>query len=251
MKKVYRYALYLICAVQLIFAVGFFYQLPFAVNVWPIANTSPLTFILIASFFAAAAASTLWATASHNDGALAGIGLDYFCILGPMSIYLLLLGNTAVGFIVGLGALFGLGLLGWSYSISVAPEPHLPTAVRISFIIFIIALFIVSTRLLLKTPNIMPWNVTPELSIMIGWMFFGAAIYFIYTLLKPSWRNAAGQLAGFLAYDLVLIGPLLSRLPTSAPEHRNSLIVYIIVVTYSGLLAIYYLFVNKITKVWG
>jgi hypothetical protein len=76
-------------------------------------------------------------------------------------------------------------------------------------------------------------------------MFVGAAIYFAYGLLRPSWVNAAGQLAGFLAYDVVLIVPFLMRLPTVAPELRFSLITYVVVVSYSGLLAIYYLFLHQ------
>jgi len=82
-------------------------------------------------------------------------------------------------------------------------------------------------------------------------MFLGAMTYFIYALVRPSWVNAAGQLAAFLAYDVVLIVPFLTRLPTVAPEHRISLIVYTLVVSYSGLLAIYYLFLHKPTRLWA
>jgi hypothetical protein len=80
-------------------------------------------------------------------------------------------------------------------------------------------------------------------------MFFGAATYFVYALMRPTWVNAAGQLAGFLAYDVVLIVPFLSRLPTAAPEHRIGLIIYTAVVIYSGLLAIYFLVIHKPTRV--
>jgi hypothetical protein len=38
--------------------------------------------------------------------------------------------------------------------------------------------------------------ITPELSVVIGWMFVGAALYFVYGLLRPSWLNSAGQLIG-------------------------------------------------------
>jgi hypothetical protein len=65
-----------------------------------------------------------------------------------------------------------------------------------------VALLIVSTRLIMKVPHSIPWMITPELSVVIGWMFFGAALYFAYGLLRPSWANAGGQMAGFLAYDL-------------------------------------------------
>ena len=92
-------------------------------------------------------------------------------------------------------------------------EIPLPGLVRWSFIVFIAALLVVSTRLLMQVPNVIPWKITPDLSLVIGWMFIGAAMYFAYGLLRPGWVNAAGQLAGFLAYDVALIVPFLQRLP--------------------------------------
>ena len=245
----------IIAAIQFFFAIAFFMQLPFAVNLWPFEGTTPLTFIFISSIFMAAAASTLWAAASENYGALAGIGLDYMGILIPVSILSFQLsassGNAqlmAYGIFCIFGVLFGLGLLLWSIRIHLDKTLPMPSMVRISFFIFIAALAIVSTRLILKVPDTIPWKITPELSVVIGSMFFGAAMYFVYALLRPSWLNSAGQLIGFLAYDVVLIVPFLTRLPTVMPEHRIGLTVYTIVVIYSGLLAIYYLFIHKPTR---
>ena len=79
-------------------------------------------------------------------------------------------------------------------------------------------------------------------------MFFGAVIYFLFRLFRPSWVNAAGQLIAFLAYDLVLIVPFLQRLPTVTREYRIGQIVYIAVLIFSGLLAIYYLFDHAPTR---
>ena len=248
--------MFLVCAVQFFLAIAFFLQLPFAVNLWPFPGTTPLTLIFISSIFAAAA-STLWVAASENYGALAGIGLDYFTILAPMSVLSFQLGAsssnpqlTTYGIVCAFGALFGIGLLLWSIRIPIDSMLPMPGLVRWSFVIFIIALLVVSTRLILKVPNVIPWTITPELSVVIGWMFFGAMTYFAYALLRPNWLNTAGQLVGFLAYDVVLIVPFLTRLPTTAPEHRIGLIIYTAVVTYSGLLAIYYLFIHKSTRVW-
>ena len=123
--------------------------------------------------------------------------------------------------------------------------------VEVNFIIFIVALLIVGGRLVLKVPNSIPWKITPELSVVMGWMFLGAAMYFVYGLLRPSWLNSTGQMIGFLAYDIVLIVPFLSRLPTTAPENQVGLIIYTLVVIYSGLLAFYYLFLHKPTRLWS
>ena len=258
MAKFVRYGLLLVCAVQFLLAAAFFFQLPFAVNLWPFPGTTPLTFIFVSSIFAAAAASTLWASASRNYGALAGIGLDYMAILAPMAVLTLQLGArsanspfTGYGIACVFGVLFGLALLLWSVRLPIAKSPPMPILVRWSFIIFIVALLVVSTKLLLKTPNVIPWTITPDLSLAIGWMFVGAAAYFAYGLLRPSWASSAGQLAGFLAYDVVLIVPFLVRLPNSQPDQRLGLGIYTAVVIYSGLLAVYFLFIHRSTRVFG
>ena len=256
MSRNFRAILFLICAVQTFFAVAFFFQWPWAVSLWPYPGTTPLTFIFVASIFAAAAASTFWATASQNYGALAGIALDYVIILVPVSIYSFQLAASGdnprlilYGFLCLLGVLFGLGLLRWSIRIPLDQTRPVPVLVRGSFVFFTIALVIVSTRLILQVPNAIPWTITPELSVLIGWMFVGAAAYFVYGFMRPSWANAGGQLAGFLAYDLVLIVPFLQRLPTTPPEFRPGLTIYTGVVVFSGLLATYYLFIHKPTRV--
>ncbi len=255
MTKVVRYFLLFISAVQFFLAIAFFLQWPFAVNLWPFQGTTPLTFIFISSIFAAAAVPTLWAAATENYAALAGIGLDYLTILAPVSILSFQLGAagsdpkmTAYGVACVFGALFGLALFLWSVRFPLDRTIPMPSLVRWSFIIFIIALLIVGGSLILKAPNIIPWAITPELSVVMGWMFLGAAIYFAYGLLKPGWLNSAGQMIGFLAYDIVLIVPFLTRLPTTAPERQLGLIIYTGVVIYSGLLALYYLFLHKPTR---
>jgi hypothetical protein len=50
MKKEYQYAFYLICAVQLIFAVGFSWQLPLAVNVWSLPDITPLPYLIVVTY---------------------------------------------------------------------------------------------------------------------------------------------------------------------------------------------------------
>jgi len=258
MTKIVRIILFIVCAVQFLLAIAFFIQLPQAVSLWPFSGTTPLTFIFISSIFAAAAASTLWVAATKHYGALAGIGLDYLIILAPLAIYSIQLGAksdnpglTNYGIACVFGALFGLVLFLWSVRIPMDTTLPMPGLVRWSFVIFIAALLVVSSQLIFQVPGIIPWKITPELSVVIGWMFMGAAAYFVYSLLRPSWVNSAGQLSGFLAYDVVLIIPFLTRLPTVAPENRTGLYIYTIIVIYSGLLAVYYLFINKTTRIWG
>lgn len=258
MKKAVRYLLFLVCGLQFLFALAYIVQFPLVVNLWPFPGTTPLTFIFVASIFAAAAASTLFAAGSGDYGTLAGIGLDYIGILLPLSVLSFRLGAdgvapdmTTYGVVCVFGALFGLGLFLWSFRIPIDNTLPMPGVVRWSFVLFIVALLIVSVRLILKIPNTIPWKITPELSVVMGAMFFGAALYFVYALIRPSWANSAGQLAGFLAYDVVLIVPFLTRLPATPPEHKLGLIIYTAVVTYSGLLAVYYLFIHGPTRLWA
>ena len=256
MSKGFRYFLFLISTAQFLFALAFFMQWPFVVNLWPFPGTTPLTYIFISSIFAAAALPTFWAAATENYGALSGIALDYLMILAPLAVYSLTLGASTgtsgismFGIACLVGVVFGLALLLWSIRFSMDQTPPMPALVRWSFVVFIIALLYVGIRMVLQEPNVIPWKVTPELSVVIGWMFLGAAVYFSYSLIRPSWINSAGQLLGFLAYDLVLIVPFITRLPTTAPEFKLGLTIYTTVVSYSGLLALYYLFLHKPTRV--
>jgi hypothetical protein len=127
----------------------------------------------------------------------------------------------------------------------------MPRLVRLSFILFVLALAVTGSQMASRVPNILPWAISAEVGVLYGWMFVGSASYFAYGLLRPSWHNSVGQLAGFLAYDLILIVPFAARLSSVSPQLRINLIVYIIVLGYSGLLAIYYLLVNRETRIFG
>jgi hypothetical protein len=257
MNRYFRYVMFIACGVQAFFAVAFIFQWPIARNLWPLSYTSQMTYIFIGSIFAAAAASTVWCLLAKEDGALAGVALDYFTIFTPMSIFVFQLASRSgsqklmtFGIVCVAGALFGLGLLLWSIRIPIRDPRPMPRLVRISFIIFIIGLIIAGGQLVLKFPSILPWQVNVDGQIIYGWMFLGAAAYFTYAVLRPSWHNSAGQLAGFLAYDVVLIVPFILMLPTVDPRWQLNLIIYTLVVAFSGLLAIYYLFINPATRVW-
>lgn len=253
MSRGIRLLLSAIALFQTFFAVAFYFQLPFATSLWPLPETTPLSHIFLASIFLAAAAATGWCVWVNSRGALAGIALDYIVIFVPLIVYLLqraaALENTS-GFVIalGVGVVFGGWMLIYSLRAPITDPRPMPRLVRWSFIVFTVALVIVGVSLTLKVPNVIPWRVTEDMSVVIGWMFLGAAAYFIYGLLRPSWLNTGGQLAGFLAYDIVLIVPFLQRLPGIAEEFRVSLIIYTVVVIYSGLLAIYYLFINPSTR---
>jgi len=84
---------------------------------------------------------------------------------------------------------------------------------------------------------------------MFGLVYLGAAVYFLHGYLRPRWGNAIGQLAGFLAYDLVLLAPLLERLGIVTGVRLTSLVVYLAVVLYSGALAVHHLLLAEPTRI--
>ncbi len=104
--------------------------------------------------------------------------------------------------------------------------------------------------LIFNRPNILPWSVSKEASVVYGWIFLGASVYFIFAVIKPTWDYAAGPLVGFLAYDVILILPFIQRFSDVPQNQYLSLIVYTFVVIYSAALAIYYLFIHSKTRFW-
>jgi len=251
-----RALLLAIAAVQVIFAVGFVFQVPTLTAVWPFAGTTPLSQTFIGSIFAAAAAATVWCAWAESDRGLVGIALDYLAILAPAAIISLVgaaggsgAGVAAFGVACLVGVVFGLWLLRRSLARPWRDPRPLPRLIRWSFAFFIVALVIAGGALAIQVPDIMPWTITPELSTLFGLMFLGAAAYFTFALVEPRWENAGGQLAGFLAYDVVLVLPFLQRLPTIPENLRINLVIYTAVVIASGVLAFWYLAIDRRTRI--
>lgn len=268
MDRVIRTVLWVVVATQAVLALGFVFGFAPAIGLWPFPGRTPLTNIFIGSIFAAAAAATAWCLVMRSDRGLAGIAIDYLTILVPFTVFSLaqVAGGApatppstdgasasiphvaAFGVASAAGAVVGLGLLRWSRSHPWRDPRPTPRLVRASFVVFVVALVIVSGLLIARVPGILPWPITPELSTLIGCMFIGASAYFAYGVVRPRWENAGGQLAGFLAYDIVLIVPFVVRLPTIEPGLLPNLVIYTGVVVYSGLLATWYLAFDPRTR---
>lgn len=255
MNRIIRLIMLIAALGQIIIAIGFFAQMEWTSVFWPFDYPESLSFIFMASIAGAAAASTLWCLYTREDAGFAGIGLDYIAIFGPLAIlsfqkYSRIPDKDFILIIVAgiAGVLFGIVLFAWSWRIPFRQTQPTPRPVRIAFGIFIVALLLVGTALALKTDNIMPWSLDDDASILYGWFFIGAALYFIYGLMRPVWGNGGGQLSGFLVYDLVLLVPFLLHFQTVKPALTINLIIYILVLVGSGALAFYYLFINPATR---
>ncbi|HLF78841.1 MAG TPA: hypothetical protein VJB57_15285 [Dehalococcoidia bacterium] len=252
-----RYAAPLAVSVVLaVLALIFALRLEIADDLWPVEPTGPLSFTLIGSFFASACVAMLWCLYVRQPGALFGLGLDYLTIFGVIAIFSFDLADgsnavvvLAVALASGACLLAATMLPALRFPITDArPQPRL---VRLSFYGSVVWLVAVGGALLLKVPDVLPWPLSDQLSVIAGSLFLGAGAYLGYSLLRPSWANTGGQLAAFLAYDVVLVYPLFTRIPDVAPKFRDNLLVYSFVIAYSGLLAIYYLFINPETRLFG
>src|SRR5215207_479998 len=108
----FRIFLYGVCAVQTFLAVAFILKLPFVVRAWPLQYTNTMSFVFIGSIFLAAAASTVWCLIVKQDGALAGVALDYMTIMIPVAILAFQIGRNQgmrnFGIASALSAVFGL-----------------------------------------------------------------------------------------------------------------------------------------------
>jgi hypothetical protein len=256
MSRYLQYGFMILGVIFLIFAVGFYFQMSWATNIWPWQD-GRLSYIFIASIMASIGMPILWIGWSGEWGAMAGGAINLGISYVGISVFLFQLysqtqNDRLLAYSLGCGmlALVNLGILFWSLRYPIHDSRQLPRLVQISFVVFTIVLLLVGSALILRSPTIFPWPLSPDTSVMFGWIFLGAAFYFIYAILNPSWHNAQGQLLGFLAYDLVLLVPFVGHLSTVKPEHMLSLVIYMVVIAFSAALAIYYLFINKPTRQW-
>lgn len=237
-------------------ALGFGLRLPWATALWPLPD-GPLSFAFMASILAGAALPLLWIGASGALSALRGYALGFSVVNGGLAATALGVysstGQTSLlrfGLLAAALSALCVALLVWSPGDAGDRRP-MPPALAIPFALEVGVLALVGFGLVLKIPNVLPWPLRPESSMMYGWVFLGLALYFGYTLVRRTWQHTCGQLLGFLAYDLVLVGPLLGHIFAVKPEHRLGLAVAIAIILSSGALAVYYLFINRNTRLWS
>jgi hypothetical protein len=237
----------------LVFTTGFVFQLPWAISLWPWPD-SRLSYLFVGSILAAITVAMVWIGWTGEWGALPAGALNVFVIAVTTAIYFLqlyfqrnhpiLLSYGITGILI---AFVSGGAFLWSRRIPLYEKYPTPLFVRFSFGMFTIVLILAGGALIFRLP-IFPWPLNPDSSVIFGCIFIGDACYFFYGLLYPRWHNARGQLLSFLAYDLVLIFPFLSFFAAVQPNHRLSLFIYVAVLLYSGIVAIYYLFFDKKIK---
>jgi hypothetical protein len=201
-----------IAVIQLAFALGLYRQAGWATGSWPLADVR-MTCIFLAAIAAATAAALIWVAWRNELGALEPVGLDLMVIAPALGSYLLWVGiDRGNRDLVATSALwFAIGVLmavtyWWSRRVPLVDPRSLPALVRVSFAGFVAILSVVGIALMIRG-NIFPWKLTPETSIMIGFIPIGSAILFGWIAAHPKWAYGEMALTGFLAYDLVLFVP--------------------------------------------
>lgn len=249
-----RAASVLAAVLLLALTAGFFAQVSWATMLWPW-PAAPLSFVFIASILAAIAIPVLWIGVSGEFAAAQAGSIDLAVMYGGMFVYVLtLVGDPGQPELWPYVIVFGVACVGscvafaWSRRIVWRDERPMPGLVRGSFAAFAIILVAAGTALIFHSA-IFPWQLTAESSVMFGLVYVGAAVYFIYGFLRPRWHNAAGQLAGFLAYDLVLMAPFLNHFKVAHGRELASLIIYTTLLVYNGALGVYYLFLHDKTRI--
>lgn len=238
---------------QLILAAGFFFQQSWATSLWPVPDTR-LSYAFIAAILSGGAAPLIWIALSERFGGLKGYGLGFGIMYGGMALAALLfyLRNRQVallGFALVIGVIAVLcALLFLRAPDETSESQPTPRIVRLAFILEVLVLAGAGLLLLLKVPNTLPWNLSPESSVLYGWVFLGLAFYYLYAVLRPQWIHALGPLLGFLVYDLVLFSPLFARFRSLQPEHVLGQVAASVIIIFSAGLGLYYLFVNPATR---
>lgn len=235
---------------------GFLLSWDWATALWPfIPDETRLGHVFIASITIAIGLPALWIAASGSLRSAAAGSADLVVMFTAMSLYLFAhSGGDGPGL-----ARYGVGAAAMALTLLAAfgyaqrqpwmdPRP-MPRPLRGAFAVICVVLLVVATLLVRQTPHVFPWPLAPESSVMYGFIFYGAAVYFLVGAIEGRWASAAGQLIGFLAYDLVLIVPFVRHLATVPPAHRPSLIVYIGVLAASSAMAVYYLLVKPETRI--
>lgn len=239
----------------LVLALGFAFQIPWVTLIWDWSD-DPMTGIFLTALLASYSAGSLllawleeWRAAIGGAIALV-IGFGGFAITaaaialtGGGTDLIIHAAVMAVIAAIAVGTAFT-GLSGRAD----APRP-LPRGLRYTYLALAPLMVLIGVQLLLHIPAILPWPLTWQTSMLLGWILIGFSANYAYVALRGDW--AAGQvlLFGFLVYDIAFIVPLLQHAGDVVGEDFwISQVINVCVVVFSALLAVYYLFLNRQTR---
>lgn len=245
--RILRTALLVLATALLAVGFGFWVRAPWALALWPWPD-GPLSYLFVASIVLAEGATMLWTGLTLELEAARGGALGFAAMNLGLAVTAgglhherggaLLLGWALTCGLLAFGGLF-LYVLGPRYPRR--DTRPVPAFVRLSFLLFSLALSVATAMLLARAPIVFPWPLKPESSTMFGFLFLASALYFFDGWRRPGAANAFGQLIGFLVYDLVLLPPYLAHWSKARGGFRVSLAIYLVVLVWSAALAIGFL----------
>jgi hypothetical protein len=249
MKRLYSTSFVILGSVSFILTIGIWLRMPLLTAILPPEDTFPLH-IFLASITASIGASLLWIGVSGELGAVRGGAIDLAVFYVGLTLFQFRSAqHTLAGVLLCIIAVIvSLGFFLRFRRFPTEDNRLMPLPVRISFGIFFMVLLLVGSVILFQVPDVFPWTLNPMSSAIVGCFFLGSSCYFLYGLIYHRWHNASGQLWSFLAYDIVLIVPLLLHFATATSAQLPSLIVNTIFLVSSAALALYYLLIKKETR---
>lgn len=250
-----------------ILAYGLAWQKSWATALWPW-DDQRMTYIFLASILMAVAVPMIWVGWRRDPAAFEPLALEMSLVSLGIAAYFAWRwfrhDREELGRLIVAAALTAVASLVFARRIGamrLEDQRELPQYVRIACVIFVAVLIQSGSALILQVNDRFPWELLPQTSTVIGLIFLGSAFLFTWIWFHPRWAYAETALLAFLAYDLVLYVPYVDALlnddkPRSMYNrdeeiNTNGLAIYLIALGISTLVAIYALFIDRRTRVWG
>jgi hypothetical protein len=248
-----KFILFLLGMAQIILAAGFFTGQPWAISLWPLAETK-FSYAFLAAILAGGAAPLLWIAISDELGGLAGYALGFGILYAGMAasfagFYFEGAQPSFSWFAAAMGVLAALCVFAFFGTQGYARlGPPTPVLLRLAFALEALVLLGAGILLIMQFPNILPWQLSPRASILYGCIFTGLAFYNLYAVLNASWISAFGPLLGFLVTDVLLLVSWFTRAGELPSEPLLGQITAAAIILLSTALGLYYLFLNPSTR---
>lgn len=208
----------------LIFLVGLFFLAFGMTLLWGFPGVGGfwLQSYFMGAVFIGYAIATLWIAVTKTYRALVGAGISGIVTFGGCALYILRLARFQEGYFrAGEVALYlavlSIWLLFLGQKFSKKKKDRLPLSVQCLFgLVFTIAL-LEGVYLVIPLPFHFAWVLPSEYAVIYGWLLIGGSLFYAWGLIQPIWENGYPQLYALLAYDLLVIGPLLTLFREGLP----------------------------------
>ncbi len=234
--------------ILLILGAGFAINSSAVTWLWPCQN-DPMTGVLLAALLMSYGSGSIFVActvdwrAATSGGALAlVVGFGGFALAhvrGAFSGY----GDNMLPHAIVLGLI----AVGSAYAFyasqrsELAPAARAPPLVRVTLLILAFGLALVGYGLLAGWQGMLPWRVDAPTATLVGWLFIGFAADYVMTAQQGNRSACETLLFGLIAYNSVLILPLLHGMAIASPDELASLNANIIGIVTTSLFSGYFL----------